>query len=88
MGRILSILAMVLASFSGHFLYQQYKMTECLDGVDRFKTTFEQRSSRASDPAFQRGMSTAIDHCKNKEFGMARNVVNGWSLGCRTSRTC
>lgn len=88
MTKIFAILSMVSAPLLGHYLYEQYKVSECLGNLEKFTTTFEQRSPSGKTEQFRRGMSTAKQHCEDGDFGQARQVVQAWSLKCRVGPNC
>ncbi len=85
MGKILGILGMAASAFLGHWMYGEFKASNCLATVDNFRDAYKKEYGNPNRSDIARLLKSASAHCEAGEYDEAYRLLDARATVCRMS---
>ena len=88
MGKFFGIISMAAAAFAGHYVYAQYKASNCLATVENFRDAYKKEYGNPNRSEIAKLLKSATSRCEAGEYDEAYRLLQSKATVCRMSDDC
>ena len=88
MGKVFGIIGMAASAFLGHWMYGEFKASNCQESVDSFREAYKKQRGNPNRSDIAKLLKTASKHCEAGEYDEAYRLLEARANVCRMSDDC
>lgn len=88
MSKVFGIFGMVISAILGHWMYDQYKASNCQASVDNFREAYRKQVGNPNRSDIAKVIKSASAHCAAGEYIEADRILEARAQTCRMGGDC